>query len=59
MIAGNLTRQPALDHFAYRISGELSGADRVMDCGIYWGTHPVMSDEEVDYIIQTVDEYFR
>jgi CDP-6-deoxy-D-xylo-4-hexulose-3-dehydrase len=55
VIAGNLTRQPALDHFHYRISGDLSGADRVMDCGVYWGTHPVMDDVEVEYIINTVN----
>ena len=59
VICGNLTRQPALAHFDYRVSGELSGADRVMDCGIYWGTHPVMSDDEIDFIINTVNDYFR
>jgi CDP-6-deoxy-D-xylo-4-hexulose-3-dehydrase len=58
VICGNLARQPALAHHAYRISGELSGADHVMDCGLYWGTHPFMTEDEVRYIIATVRQYF-
>ena len=59
VICGNFARQPALEHFDYRISGVLAGADRVMDCGLYWGTHPNMSDDEVDYVIDTVREFFQ
>ena len=40
VICGNLARQPALAHYDYRVSGELAGADQVMDRGLYWGTHP-------------------
>ena len=58
VICGNLTRQPALTHHAYRISGELVGADRVMDCGIYWGTHPFMTEDDVGHIVATVKQYF-
>jgi CDP-6-deoxy-D-xylo-4-hexulose-3-dehydrase len=58
VICGNLTRQPALDHFDYRVSGTVAGADRVMDCGLYWGTHPFMSDDDVGYIVRRVEEYF-
>lgn len=58
VICGNLARQPALRHFEHRISGDLGGADAVMDRGLYWGTHPMMSDEEVAYIIKRVEENF-
>jgi CDP-6-deoxy-D-xylo-4-hexulose-3-dehydrase len=58
VICGNLTRQPALAHHSYRINGELSGADRVMDCGLYWGTHPFMTEDDVGYIVATVKQYF-
>ena len=58
VICGNLTRQPALAHHSYRINGELVGADRVMDCGIYWGTHPFMTEDDVGYIVATVKQYF-
>lgn len=59
VICGNLVRQPALAHFDYRVSGELAGADRVMDCGLYWGTHPFMTDQDVSYAVEVVKEYFR
>ena len=59
VICGNLVRQPALEHYSYRVCGTLSGADRVMDCGLYWGTHPFMTDDDLDYIIDTVTGYFQ
>jgi CDP-6-deoxy-D-xylo-4-hexulose-3-dehydrase len=58
IICGNLVRQPALSDRPYRVSGTLAGADRAMDCGLYWGTHPFMTDDEVDYIAATVKSYF-
>lgn len=58
VICGNMTRQPALAHYGHRVSGALAGADRVMDCGLYWGTHPFMETEEIDYVIDAVVDYF-
>jgi len=58
VICGNLARQPALEHVAHRVSGSLRGADRVMDCGLYWGTHPLMGDRDVDYVIARVEEFW-
>jgi CDP-4-dehydro-6-deoxyglucose reductase, E1 len=58
VICGNLARQPALRHFEHRVSGDLSGANRVMDCGLYWGTHPMMGDEDIQFILKSVEEYF-
>lgn len=59
VICGNMVRQPAIAHIAHRVSGPLAGADRVMDCGLYWGTHPYMTDLDVDYIIATVKDHYR
>jgi CDP-6-deoxy-D-xylo-4-hexulose-3-dehydrase len=58
VICGNLVRQPALKHFEHRTSGALTGADRVMDCGLYWGTHPMMADDEVEYVVARVKEFW-
>jgi dTDP-4-amino-4,6-dideoxygalactose transaminase len=58
VICGNLVRQPALAHFEYGVSGTLSGADRIMDTGLYWGTHPFMTDDDVDYIVRIVKGHF-
>ncbi|MDH3582353.1 MAG: DegT/DnrJ/EryC1/StrS family aminotransferase, partial [Hyphomicrobiales bacterium] len=59
VICGNMTRQPVLAHYKHRVSGTLAGADRVMDCGLYWGTHPFMEAADIDYVIDAVQEYFR
>ena len=59
VICGNMARQPALAHFDHTVSGSLSGADKIMDCGLYWGTYPGMTTNEIDYIVRTVGENFR
>ena len=58
ILGGNIVRQPALAPVHYRMSGELRGADRVMDCGLYWGVHPNMAAEEINYVVEMVREYF-
>lgn len=59
VICGNMARQPALAHFDHGVSGTLNGADQVMDCGIYWGLHPGMSDQDADTVVQTVRAFFQ
>lgn len=59
IICGNLTRQPALKHHFYKIHGKLTGADQVMDCGLYWGMHPMMHTEQINYVIDKVLEFFN
>ena len=58
VICGNMARQPALRHFPHRVVGTLAGADRVMDCGLYWGVHPLITDDEVAHVIKTVKGFF-
>lgn len=56
IVCGNMARQPAFSHIPYRISGDLSGANQIMDCGLLWGLHPFMSDDDVQYVADTVLE---
>jgi CDP-6-deoxy-D-xylo-4-hexulose-3-dehydrase len=58
IICGNLARQPALQHVRHRIAGPLDGADAVMDRGLYWGSHPSMSEADVQYVKDTVKGFF-
>lgn len=58
IISGNLARQPVFQHIQHRVSGDLSGADQVMENGIYWASHPVMTDHEIDYVSETVRKFF-
>lgn len=59
IICGNLARQPAVKQLKHRVFGVLDGADRVMDCGLYWGTHPRMTAEDVNYIVEQVRRNFE
>lgn len=59
VICGNMARQPALALFDHRTSGLLSGCDRIMDCGLYWGLHPGMTNDEVQKVIGAVKEFFK
>lgn len=58
IICGNMARQPAFEHVSHRVAGSLAGADRIMDTGLYWGVHPRITDEEVDYVGNTVRSFF-
>jgi len=59
IICGNLARQPAFKMIPHRISGELNGADEIMDRGLFWGSHPGMSTEDVQYVSQVVRNFFK
>jgi CDP-6-deoxy-D-xylo-4-hexulose-3-dehydrase len=59
IICGNMVRQPAIKHYDYRVSGSLPGADEIMDCGLYWGTHPLMTESQIAHLTKTVREFFK
>ncbi|MCB0406859.1 MAG: DegT/DnrJ/EryC1/StrS family aminotransferase [Bdellovibrionales bacterium] len=59
IICGNMARQPAFQHFEHRVSGSLDGADKIMDCGIYWGANPGLSDDQVQYVTKVVKGFFN
>lgn len=59
IICGNLARQPAFKHIPHRIAGSLDGANQVMDRGLFWGSHPMMTEQEVEYVARTVKDYFK
>ena len=57
IICGNMARQPAMNHVPHRVSGNLEGADAVMDRGLYWGVHPNFTDVETDYITKVLGDF--
>ena len=59
IICGNMTKQPGIKNIKYRISGKLSGADIIMDRGIFWGSSPDMTKSEVNYVIKVVNKFFN
>lgn len=58
IVCGNMLRQPAMAHLPHAASGSLPGADEIMDCGLYWGAHPNMTDDAVDHVAATARDHF-
>ena len=58
LFAGNLTKQPYMAGRNFRISGELTNTDIVMNQTFWLGTFPALGQEQLDYIAQKLEEFF-
>lgn len=58
LFAGNLTKQPYMAGRNYRISGELTNTDVVMNQTFWLGTFPGLDQEKLDYIADKLEEFF-
>lgn len=59
LFAGNMVRQPAFDAMreageGYRIVGELTNTDRIMNDAFWIGLYPGMTDEMLEYMAETI-----
>ena len=63
LFGGNLVRQPAFvrlrqdDPDALRISGELTGADRIMNHTLFLGTYPGLSSAMIDFTVKVIRDF--
>ncbi len=57
ILCGNIARQPALAHIPHKVSGDLSGADKIMECGLLWGLFPLMPDDDLEYVANVVLDF--
>jgi CDP-6-deoxy-D-xylo-4-hexulose-3-dehydrase len=58
LFAGNLTKQPYMAGRNYRISGDLTNTDIVMNQTFWLGTFPGLGHAQLDYIAQKLEEFF-
>lgn len=58
LFAGNLTRQPYFEHVNYRVVGELTNTDRIMNQTFWIGIYPGLTKEHLDYVISKFEEMF-
>ncbi len=61
LFAGNLTKHPCFDQMresgeGYRIVGELTNTDRIMEDTFWVGLYPGMTDEMIDFMAKTIKE---
>jgi len=57
LFAGNLTRQPYMIGRNFRISGELTNTDVVMNQTFWLGVYPGLKTEQLDYIVERLEEF--
>jgi CDP-6-deoxy-D-xylo-4-hexulose-3-dehydrase len=58
LFAGNLTKQPYMSARNYRVSGDLANTDVVMNQTFWLGTFPGLGEEQLDYIVGKLEEFF-
>ncbi|MDU6630410.1 MAG: DegT/DnrJ/EryC1/StrS family aminotransferase, partial [Lachnoanaerobaculum sp.] len=61
LFAGNLTKHPCFDQMretkeGYRIVGELTNTDRIMNDTFWVGVYPGMTDEKIDFMAKMIIE---
>ncbi len=58
LFAGNLTRQPYMQGRTYRVAGDLTNADRVMNDTFWIGVHPALDTAMLDYAATAIEQFF-
>ena len=57
LFAGNLTRQPYMSGVSYRVSGDLTNTDVVMNNTFWIGVQPALTKEMLEYAVSKIEEY--
>ena len=57
LFAGNLLKQPAYAKVPHRVVGDLTNTDIITTNTFWIGVFPGLTDEMIDYMIATIDEF--
>lgn len=57
LFAGNLTRQPYMLNQKYRVSGELTNTDVVMNQTFWLGIYPGLTEAHLDYVGKQIEAF--
>jgi CDP-6-deoxy-D-xylo-4-hexulose-3-dehydrase len=58
LFAGNLTRQPYMIGRNFRVSGDLTNTDTVMNQTFWLGVWPGLTTSQLDYVVDKLEEFF-
>jgi len=59
LFAGNITRQPYFQDRQYRICGELTNTDIIMNDTFWIGVYPGLSEDMLDFVVDKLQAYFK
>ena len=65
LFGGNLLRQPAFTQLrkdnphAFRVVGDLAGADQIMNEVLFIGTYPGLTAAMLDYMVDTIRAFVK
>jgi CDP-6-deoxy-D-xylo-4-hexulose-3-dehydrase len=57
LFAGNLTRQPYLERYRYRVSGTLENADRIMRDTFWIGVWPGLDEQALEHVAASIETF--
>jgi len=57
LFAGNLTRQPYFKDRVYRVSGELTNTDDIMNNTLWIGVYPGLNEPMLDYVCERIEAF--
>ncbi len=57
LFAGNLTRQPYMQGRNYRVSGDLTHTDKVMNDSFWVGVYPGLTEEMLDFTATKIESF--
>ncbi|MGY6529676.1 MAG: lipopolysaccharide biosynthesis protein RfbH [Cyanobacterium sp.] len=57
LFGGNLLRQPLYEGWEYRVIGDLSSADKIMNCVFWIGLFPGLTEEMLNYVVKTIKDF--
>lgn len=58
LFAGNLTRQPYMLGRAFRVSGELTHTNQIMERAFWIGVYPGLTEAHLDFAAAKIEEFF-
>ena len=58
VFGGNILNQPGFRDIKYRISGDLTGTDTIMNNTIFFGVYPGLSNNMIEFVLDRINQFF-